>query len=170
MLVVPCPWMGLIADTVVRKSRDLKPRRKQTTMRKAPRIGAMWEKYTQYQQLNPSVAKWSRSTTIHCPPQKIALADPWETRPGLRRRHAWIDTFRSPEMVGPSGGEPSPEGFPVYRVTANQGQPVGVTAAGANPLREAREQLEQAEVLRRERKLDKAESVCTALLRRYPDY
>ncbi len=40
----------------------------------------------------------------------------------------------------------------------------------SNPLREAREQLEQAESLRRQRKFDRAESACTALLRRHPDY
>jgi tetratricopeptide (TPR) repeat protein len=58
----------------------------------------------------------------------------------------------------------------VYRVTLNQGQPVGTAAAGANPPREAREQLGQAEILRRGRNLDKAESICTALLRHHPDY
>ena len=37
-------------------------------------------------------------------------------------------------------------------------------------MREAREQLEQAEDLRRQGKLDRAESILGSLLRRYPDY
>lgn len=40
----------------------------------------------------------------------------------------------------------------------------------SNPLREAREQLEQAEALRQARKFDRAESICATLVRRYPDY
>jgi tetratricopeptide (TPR) repeat protein len=40
----------------------------------------------------------------------------------------------------------------------------------ANPLRETREKLEQAEACRREGKLDRAETICSALLQRYPDY
>ena len=39
-----------------------------------------------------------------------------------------------------------------------------------NPLRVAREQLEHAEALRQQRKFDRAESICTGLVRRYPDY
>ena len=42
--------------------------------------------------------------------------------------------------------------------------------APSNPLRESREQLEQAEALRRERKFDRAEAICTALVRQHPDY
>jgi Flp pilus assembly protein TadD len=43
-------------------------------------------------------------------------------------------------------------------------------ATPANPLREAREQLEQAESMRQARNFDRAETICTALVRRYPDY
>ncbi len=43
-------------------------------------------------------------------------------------------------------------------------------AAHANPLREAREQLEHAEALRRQGKFERAESICNTLLRKYPDY
>lgn len=43
-------------------------------------------------------------------------------------------------------------------------------ASAANPLRETREKLEQAEALRREGKLDRAESICSALVQRHPDY
>lgn len=43
-------------------------------------------------------------------------------------------------------------------------------AKSENPLREARELLEQAESLRQQRKFDRAESICTSLVRRYPEY
>jgi Flp pilus assembly protein TadD len=43
-------------------------------------------------------------------------------------------------------------------------------AAHTNPLREAREQLEHAEMLRQQRKYERAESICNTLLRKYPDY
>ena len=45
-----------------------------------------------------------------------------------------------------------------------------ISAKSINPLREAREQLEQAEDLRKQRKFDRAESILTPLVRRYPDY
>ena len=45
-----------------------------------------------------------------------------------------------------------------------------VADAAPNPLRETREKLEQAEALRREGKFDRAEAICSALVRRYPDY
>jgi len=41
---------------------------------------------------------------------------------------------------------------------------------GANPLRETREKLEQAEAYRQQRKLDRAEAICSELLRHHPDY
>ena len=43
-------------------------------------------------------------------------------------------------------------------------------AGSENPLKLAREQLEQAEAFRRQGKLDQAENLCTKLLRQYPDY
>lgn len=51
-------------------------------------------------------------------------------------------------------------------------QPSGeeARATHTNPLREAREQLEHAEMLRQQRKFERAESICNALLRKYPDY
>jgi tetratricopeptide (TPR) repeat protein len=51
-------------------------------------------------------------------------------------------------------------------------QPAGREGSGGqtNPLREAREQLEHAEMLRRQGKFERAESICSALLRKYPDY
>lgn len=48
--------------------------------------------------------------------------------------------------------------------------PLAAAPNTAGELREAREQLEQAEQLRRERKFDRAETICTGLLRRHPDY
>jgi tetratricopeptide (TPR) repeat protein len=39
-----------------------------------------------------------------------------------------------------------------------------------NPLREARELLEEAEALRRQQKFDRAEAICLKLLRQHPDY
>ncbi len=48
--------------------------------------------------------------------------------------------------------------------------PGSVAASGPNPLRVAREQLEHAEALRQQRKFDRAESICTGLVRRHPDY
>lgn len=42
--------------------------------------------------------------------------------------------------------------------------------ATQNPLRESRELLEQAEGLRKQGKLDRAESILSSLVRRYPDY
>ena len=46
----------------------------------------------------------------------------------------------------------------------------GNAPTSVNPLREAREQLEQAEGLRKQGKLDRAESILASLVRRYPDY
>jgi tetratricopeptide (TPR) repeat protein len=48
--------------------------------------------------------------------------------------------------------------------------PSGINPNPPNPLREAREQLEQAEELRQQRKFDRAETICTRLVRIYPDY
>lgn len=45
-----------------------------------------------------------------------------------------------------------------------------VPGSTSNPFREARELLEQAETLRQQRKLDRAESIGTTLVRKYPDY
>ena len=54
---------------------------------------------------------------------------------------------------------------------AYQGKSFEISPApNSNPLREAREQLEQAEALRLERKFDRAETICNALVRRHPDY
>ncbi len=39
-----------------------------------------------------------------------------------------------------------------------------------NPLKDARDQLEQAEQLRQKGRLDRAEQICSSLLRRYPQY
>jgi tetratricopeptide (TPR) repeat protein len=50
-----------------------------------------------------------------------------------------------------------------------KGKPVQ-NAVSTNPLKAAREQLEQAEAFRRQGKLDRAENICTRLLRQYPDY
>ncbi|MGO8973302.1 MAG: tetratricopeptide repeat-containing sulfotransferase family protein [Steroidobacteraceae bacterium] len=47
---------------------------------------------------------------------------------------------------------------------------VGTAPNSTNPLREAREQLEQAEGLRTQGKFDRAESILASLVRRYPDY
>jgi tetratricopeptide (TPR) repeat protein len=44
------------------------------------------------------------------------------------------------------------------------------SVAPANPLQEAYGQLGEAEELRLQRKLDRAESICASLIRRYPDY
>ena len=44
------------------------------------------------------------------------------------------------------------------------------TSKSANELRAAREQLEEAEALRQRRKFDRAETICTSLVRRYPNY
>jgi tetratricopeptide (TPR) repeat protein len=52
----------------------------------------------------------------------------------------------------------------------SRGQSEASPSADSNPLREAHEKLAEAEGLRRERKFDRAESICTALVRRYPDY
>lgn len=50
-------------------------------------------------------------------------------------------------------------------------QPAGEgRATHTNPLQEAREQLEHAEMLRQQRKFERAESICNSLLRKYPDY
>jgi tetratricopeptide (TPR) repeat protein len=43
-------------------------------------------------------------------------------------------------------------------------------AGSGNPLKVAREKLEQAEAFRRQGKLDQAENICTKLLSQYPDY
>jgi tetratricopeptide (TPR) repeat protein len=44
------------------------------------------------------------------------------------------------------------------------------TATESNPLLEARKKLEEAEGLRRRRKLDRAQRICEGVLKRYPDY
>ncbi len=46
----------------------------------------------------------------------------------------------------------------------------GNTPSQINPLREAREKLEEADSLRKQGKLDRAESILTSLVRRHPDY
>src|SRR5258706_9724334 len=43
-------------------------------------------------------------------------------------------------------------------------------ASSANPLRDTREKLEQAENYRRQGQLDRGEMICSELLRRHPDY
>lgn len=52
----------------------------------------------------------------------------------------------------------------------HQENKTGNTTGSVNPLKLARERLEQAEALRRQGKLDQAENICTKLLRQYPDY
>jgi tetratricopeptide (TPR) repeat protein len=44
------------------------------------------------------------------------------------------------------------------------------TGNASNPLRDSYVQLEEAERLRQQGKLDRAETICAALIRRYPDY
>ena len=53
--------------------------------------------------------------------------------------------------------------FPGVRAPDNATSPT-------NPLKVAREKLEQAEACRRQGKLDQAEKICTTLLSQYPDY
>ena len=57
------------------------------------------------------------------------------------------------------------------KVSARGSPPrLGKTAKPANPLLEARAQLEEAERLRQARELDRAQRVCEAIIGRYPDY
>lgn len=44
------------------------------------------------------------------------------------------------------------------------------SAGKPNPFKEARDKLEQAEALRRQGKLDRAETICSTLVRNHPDY
>ena len=82
----------------------------------------------------------------------------------------WRSSHRPPAVAEAISCAVPPEWRSMEVRVKSASWPAGQTVTPSNPLQDSFIKLEEAEQLRQQRKFDRAEAICTSLVRRYPDY